>query len=245
MHSYLARPVLCLGAQLKMFGTLCGGVPIAGWDWANVTGERTLNGLTAGSYHLVGTYDGTTFTVTEPPGPLRPAQPEKLPNFAPPCATPAGGWTDVDPSRMTESDYEKFSIAAQQEPDSAGLWVDSKMPVDGVVNPDPAQEVNTAAFTGDLERHRAKLRALWGGPLCVVQRKHSTAELDGILQALTGNGGQRPGLGARFGGGTDVVDGIVSIDVVAATPAMQQAVDQKYGAGLVKLVGLLTPVASP
>ena len=146
---------------------------------------------------------------------------------------------------MTERDYTAFSNAAQGQKDSAGLWVDAATPVDGVVSSDPAQEVNTVAFSGDLDRHRAELRALWGGPICVVEHQHTTAELDEILTSLTQH--TWPQLGDRrlVSGGTDPVDDVVNLEVVAATPAIQHFVDAKYGAGVVRVTGWLTAIPHP
>jgi hypothetical protein len=237
-------PVLCLGPQLATTGLLCGGVPIANWNWANVTGAKTAYGFTTGSYHLVGTYDGTVFTVTEKPGPSRPV-PRARHDFAPPCPTPAGGWVDVDPSRLTQADYDKFVNAMQQPPDAAGWWVSSGIPVGGVLSDNPAQEVTIVAFTRNIDAHRAQLRSLWGGPVCVVEHKHSTEELERVARSLNGPDSLQLDLGIRYGGGPDPVNDNVFFDVVVATPAMQQAVDRKYGAGVVELRGALTPVASP
>lgn len=47
-----------------------GDVPLDGWDWAAVDGEESLNGTTwGGPWEVVGTWDGTTLTVTQPPRP--------------------------------------------------------------------------------------------------------------------------------------------------------------------------------
>ena len=43
----------------------CGGPEVAGWDWDAVEAE-SASGTTWGSYVLVGTFDGGTFTLTEP-----------------------------------------------------------------------------------------------------------------------------------------------------------------------------------
>ncbi|MEQ1703332.1 MAG: hypothetical protein ABMA25_24760, partial [Ilumatobacteraceae bacterium] len=47
-----------------------GEVPLSGWDWDQVIGEESLNGTTwGGPWEVTGTWDGTTFTVTQPPRP--------------------------------------------------------------------------------------------------------------------------------------------------------------------------------
>ena len=78
--------------------------------------------------------------------------------------------TDVDLYRLTQTDYDKFLNAIQRPPDAAGWWVSSGTPVGGVLGDHPAQEVTIVAFTGNIDAHRAELRSLWGGPVCVVQQ---------------------------------------------------------------------------
>ena len=55
----------------------CGGVPLVGWDWDVVT-SRTFYGTTwtTTDVTVVGTYDGTSLTLTEPAGPD--AEPDPL-----------------------------------------------------------------------------------------------------------------------------------------------------------------------
>jgi hypothetical protein len=225
-------PVLCLGPQLASGGSICGGIPIAGWDWATVTGWLKANGITQGDYHLVGTFDGTTFTPTEPPTAAHAPAPQKRRSYEPPCPTPNGGWVAVDSSLLAQGDFDAFMTAAQEQPDSAGLWL-SGAP-NGIT-------IYTVAFTGDLDRHRAQLRALWGGPICVVQHKHSTAELEATATSLSSNEKQ---FGLR-GESPDPFDDVVHVDVWAATPAIRQAIDRQYGPGLVDVIGYLTPVPAP
>ncbi|MET3768768.1 hypothetical protein ABIB15_001452 [Marisediminicola sp. UYEF4] len=60
-------PQLCLGAVADSYPPQCGGPTISGWDWAAVDGEESASDVTWGSYAVQGTWDGTTFTVTQPP----------------------------------------------------------------------------------------------------------------------------------------------------------------------------------
>jgi len=96
-------PALCLGGIATSLPPRCGGVPVLGWDWSEVSGEQRRGGVTWGEYHVEGTYDGTTFTLLEagPPQP-RPEEPGDL--FAAPCPEPEGGWVDTDPSSTKDSD---------------------------------------------------------------------------------------------------------------------------------------------
>lgn len=58
---------LCLGAVMESYPPQCSGIPLSGWDWAAVDGSEASNGVTWGSYAVQGTYDGTTFAVTQSP----------------------------------------------------------------------------------------------------------------------------------------------------------------------------------
>ncbi|MGH2591791.1 MAG: hypothetical protein ACRDGW_13485, partial [Actinomycetota bacterium] len=58
-------PELCLGGVADSYPPQCGGVPIANWDWDLVDGEESASGTTWGNFHVVGNYDGSTFTVAD------------------------------------------------------------------------------------------------------------------------------------------------------------------------------------
>jgi hypothetical protein len=236
-------PELCFMVALSN-PPQCSGTPIAGWDWKKILGEESANGTTWGEFHIVGTYDGTKITITEAPTKAHTPPPVKLPDYTTPCPTPPGGWKVVDRSKFTIDDYNAFASTDRAQPDAAGLWLDSKTPVDGSTNLFPEQVLNVA-FTGDLDAHRAQLRALWGGPFCVLHHDRSTAQLQAIQKELSGSVGKELGLQtspADFQGSIDEVNNDISFDVMVATPAAQAALDQRYGAGLVHLHGLLTPV---
>jgi hypothetical protein len=84
-------PELCAGPQPAIAPPDCDGPAISGWDWFTVTAKSTMHGVTWGSYHLVGTFDGTTFTVSQPPAPPTVESVEPPPDFSPPCPAPPGG----------------------------------------------------------------------------------------------------------------------------------------------------------
>ena len=64
------EPQLCLGAVAESYPPQCSGPPIVGWDWAAAEQEESASGVTWGTYAVQGTWDGTEFTLTEPPIPL-------------------------------------------------------------------------------------------------------------------------------------------------------------------------------
>jgi hypothetical protein len=63
-------PQLCLGAVAESYPPQCGGPEILEWDWDAADLEETASGVTWGTYAVVGTWDGTRFTLTQPAIPL-------------------------------------------------------------------------------------------------------------------------------------------------------------------------------
>ncbi|HEV7949567.1 MAG TPA: hypothetical protein VGP24_07360 [Glaciihabitans sp.] len=64
------EPSLCLGAVMESYPPQCLGSPIVGWDWEAAEQEESAAGSTWGTYAVQGTWDGTTFTLTQPAIPL-------------------------------------------------------------------------------------------------------------------------------------------------------------------------------
>ena len=237
-------PELCLGAVGASYPPRCGGVPVAGWDWNEVSNETRSNATIWGQYRVVGTFDGTTFTPTEPPGPPGTDAPEP-PEITTPCPAPEGGWKQVNPALASEAAFSAAADAAQKEPDFAGLWiVDPNTPTSP--NEDYVQDMSkvilNAAFTGDLERHETELREIWGGALCVTKHKYTLAKLDGIMNELMGGVAKQLGL-QPLGADGDEYQGIVTFDVVFGDAEDQKALDARYGTGLVVMRSAIRPVS--
>lgn len=73
-----------------------GVIELANWDWDAVRGEESSQGTTWGSqYDLVGTWDGTEFTLTQPPTNV----PDGAQRFEP------GGSNCTDPDLSETVDY--------------------------------------------------------------------------------------------------------------------------------------------
>jgi hypothetical protein len=117
-------PMLCLGAMAMSYPPQCGDVPIANWDWDAVEGEETASGATWGQYHVVGTYDGETFTVTDV-GPYDNHPPSfgSEVDFSSPCQEPEGGWVVPDPKQALQQDTRGASAYAQHQSDVVTSWV--------------------------------------------------------------------------------------------------------------------------
>ncbi len=94
-------PELC-HAVAESFPPQCSGVPMADWAWADHPEHEDESGVKWGTFALTGTFDGTTFAVTDAiPAALYDAlneEPEPLPGT--PCEPPPVGgasWTRPRP----------------------------------------------------------------------------------------------------------------------------------------------------
>jgi hypothetical protein len=148
----------------------------------------------------------------------------------------------TDPGTSTQDDDGPAQGYATSQPDYVASWVHHI----GRPAEDEYEEslpvVFVAVFTGDAARHEARLRTLWAGPLCVVERDvpsarearriraEAEASLDGLgLQMLSSWQGEL-GLAAE-------------IQVVADPGGEgQAALDARFGPGLVRLLPALRPV---
>jgi hypothetical protein len=231
--------MLCLGGGLDSLPPQCGDVPISNWDWDQVDGEERLSGVTWGEYHVVGTYDGSTFTVLDVGSPQASAEEPGDP-FAAPCPEPDGGWFAPDPSRTTDGDLTAAYQFSEGQPDSAGSWIDYTVePSEGPYGPNDI--VLVAAFTGDLDRHRSELAGVWGGPLCVTQHERTQAELLRIQRELSDRGTDEFGL-VVLSSGIDVTINAIEVSVIMVDDETRSAVDAVYGEGVVRFHPALTPV---
>jgi hypothetical protein len=234
-------PQLCVGSTSSM-PPQCGGPDIPDWSWDGLPHE-TATATTWGSYVLTGTVDGNNFRLTEPAraataddrGPF--PQPHRT-DFSIPCPTPAGGWRPVDPARTTQQAFEAAYTMVNAQPDFAGSRLGRLTPPDGTNDPDKV--VLVVRFTGDLARHEAEIRAVYGGAICVIAGERSIAELTRIQHEEAGEGvaaSER-----RMTSSVDPDTGTLRIEVFVGTQARQRELDAKHGPGVVVLTGLLTPI---
>lgn len=233
-----APPTLCLGAMTSSLPpTGCGGAEIANWRWDEVDDAESISGTTWGSYTVVGTYDGERFTLTEPPVP--PANHDvdagEQPTFPTPCEEPAGGWAVVDESTATDESMYAAIAYAEAQPDHAGTWLDQSIHP-GAADNDPTRLVLNFRFTGDADRHEREVREIWGGALCISLAERSDSELRVIQNELHG---ELPGV---LMSSVDVVTGMVDIQLVFDDGSLQRVVDDRYGAGIVRISARLQPV---
>jgi hypothetical protein len=207
----------------------CGGAVVRGLDPMTVPGaERFPNGtVTTPSVRLVGTWDGTALTPTEPPvlaertyaGSPAPAIP------GPSCAEPEGGWPY---DRVDLDGIDRVVTYAQAQPEA------------GTPRIDTSQRILTVPFTGDLDRHRAAIAELYGGPVCVELVGRSDRELRELGEELQRDLATR-GLQQLGGGAGGSACECVTADLVAATADEMEEIERTYD-GVVQLTSFLEPV---
>jgi len=244
-------PKLCVGGVADSLPPQCAGVPLAGWDWDAVEGEESATGATWGEAYVVGTYDGEIFAVTEA-GPYEPDEAEfgGERDFSTPCPEPAGRWVAVDPSRVSDEDFDAGAAAAKARPDHVALWVDyvgdhtpeelAQLAMEGT----SVLQIMNVVVTDDIAGAEAAIREGWGGPLCITQREgHTEEELEDI-RAEAERFVQEE-LGLRFTWSSDGDLGLAAEIGVVVDPggAGQAALDERYGPGMVRLFPALKPVA--
>jgi hypothetical protein len=225
-------PELCLGGVKMSYPPQCEGTRITNWRWDQVEGEESAGGTTWGSYTVVGTYDGSSFTVLGAQHRLPGTPPSAAERFRdepkPACKEPAGGWEVPDPAHRSQAHVNPAAEAARAEPDFAGVWVAYLQPMGSNVAEDPGEMVLNVAFTGDLARHRAALRRLWGGRLCVTRLQHSYRELQRIQDELDGAAGRSLGVEVLKTGLMDDKNA-VGLDVVVLDQEAREAIRRRYG----------------
>lgn len=216
-------PRLCFSVMESDPPQCGGGVELAGWNWSEVDGERSRNGVTyLDNVTLVGTFDGEVLTVTEPPQAPEPPGADTDELLGTQCPEPPGGWQVVDPApaKNDSAAIDAVQQYAWGQSDFADVWLH-----DGVVN---------AGFTSDLDRHEQEIRTIWGGKLCVFKVEHSRAELEAI--------------GEQIGFGPNVIGWLARpqeghLHVLAiADIGFQEELDERFGPGLTYVEAMLTPV---
>lgn len=225
-------PELC-HAVAESFPPQCQGLPMADWAWADHPEHEDQSGVKWGSYALTGTFDGTTFAVTEAiPAAMYDAlneEPEPLPGT--PCEPPEGGWGVVDAARATPEAMDATFTEASRLPGFAGTWMDQSQ--DPSATNDPTRVIINVAVTEDVEAAEATLRETWGGALCVSPARYTEAELNAISMELQ----RLPGV-LTTSGAADVVQ----VEVLYDDGSLQAWADEEYGEGRVEITSALQPV---
>jgi hypothetical protein len=243
-------PQLCLGGVAESYPPQCSGIPLVGWDWRVVEGEDFASGTTWGDFHVVGTYDGQVFTVTDAAPFDRSTIDVGGRDFTTPCPEPEGGWVADDPARAGDEAFSAGAALAQALPGYVALWVDyvgdhtpeelDQLAVEGK----PVLQIMNVVVTEDVAGAEVAIREAWGGPLCVTQREgHTESELMAIRQEAERFIAEELGLEHTWS--SEGAVGFAAEVGVVVDPggAGQTALDERYGPGMVKLFPALTPVA--
>jgi hypothetical protein len=241
---------LCLGAVAESDPPQCSGIPLVGWDWDAVEGEVTSAGTTYGEFHVVGSFDGKTFTVSEA-GPYDPADVGDSGDrdFTTACPEPAGGWAAEDPDRAGDEAFASGAAIAEGLPGYVALWVDYAEDLapeeldERAMSGDPVLQIMNVVVTEDAAGAEAAIREAWAGPLCVTERRVPTEdELEAIRAEAEAFIAEELGLEQTWSQEGDV--GLAAEVGVVVDPqgAGQAALDARFGAGMVTLFPALRPV---
>ena len=213
-------PEMCLGAAAESYPPQCGGPAVADFEWGDV-GAEEAGGVTWGSYALTGTYDGTTFTVTDAiPAALYDAMAEPETGALEPACDDA---TTTDADRATPEDLDATLAAASALKTYATAWLSN-----GTIS---------VAVTEDATGAEATLRETWDGGLCVTTVERTDADLNTINQELQAALGEQLLTSGSFA--PDSLDAQVVFD----DGSIQDWADATYGDGLVKVTSALVPAS--
>jgi hypothetical protein len=227
---------LCLGPVAESYPPQCQGIPLLGLDWADVADRQTASGVTWGQVKVVGTFDGTTFTLTESPA---------VPTFSvePDNGTGASPFPQLcdDPYRDGEEGFVPQTAEDMATMEAFGAFVEG---YDGYVASwlSDGVSIYNVLVTGAADEAWADLRREWPGGLCVESRPEAaTAEtLLEAQEALSAAG--IDGLQTT----SPSTDGTLDVGVLVAdqttTDAVLRAVSGLLSADQVEVTGSLTPV---
>lgn len=233
------EPQLCLGGVAQSYPPQCGGPPIAGWDWDDVTGETVASGVTwIDTVHVVGTYAAGVFTLQRRPSATRPVDAGAEPG---PTGDPFPELCD-DPLRGAAESARKGARADDAAKDALGRHLEAMPGYVASWVSDGSAFMNVVV-TGDPASAHADARRLWSGKLCVQQRDVATqADMLAAQQALEPLTRDRSGcLGSSPGS-----DGRLTVSVTVAdretVAAVRRAVAPWLSADDVVITARLRPL---
>lgn len=211
-------PELCLGAVAESYPPQCGGPRLEGFEWGDV-GAEEASGVTWGQYAVTGTYDGTTFDVTDAiPAALYDtvSKPEAA-GLEPACDDA----TTTDADMATPEDMDATLAAASALPTYATAWLSN-----GTIS---------VAVTEDPEGAEQELRRTWGGLLCVTTVEKTDADLNVVNQEL------QAALGEQLLTSGSTSPDSLDAQVVFDDGSIQDWADATWGDGLVRVSSALEP----
>lgn len=161
-------PVLCLAPYIETYPPQCDGPLLLGLDWEEMPPYSLSQGIRWGQAQVVGTFDGATFTLTQPPGPPSlPVEPDSS-NGADPltaiCDSPYadGSASGLDPLSPEAEAAQAATIAVLEgNEDYASSFTSDESTVLNVLL---VKDADVASTTDAV-------RAVWPGGLCVEARE--------------------------------------------------------------------------
>jgi hypothetical protein len=212
-------PQLCLGGVLTSLPPQCGGPDIKGWDWDAVADKESRIGTTWAEVTVVGNFDGSTFTLTEPPHPIGKRPAEEPPDFSPACKEPEG-----DPTA------DRDTFREPEHPDLVAVWVSASQ-----------KTFNVLVRPGAADAVRNEIRTYFSGLLCIVERDLPTQASLRALQERIPDESKASPLGGVFAVGADGRRGVVVIQCALADDVSKAWAEENWGENI-DLVGALTPI---
>jgi hypothetical protein len=191
----------------------------------------------SGAYAVIGTYDGTRLTMTDPAVPSRDGRGQPpVRSAASLCPVPPGGWPPSEPDLATQQSKAQaaLQVAALVEGYTAFALLDTPGPGDPTAE-ELSRAVLVVTTTGDLAQMEEQVRTAWDGALCVIPAPRTAAELQRVQLEV----GFPPG---HLSSGVDQIRGVLELEVEHAMQPAQDAYDAAYGPGVVELRSRLTPV---
>ena len=226
-------PELCLGFRAATHPPSCGGPPVIGWDWDDVGWAEQSGDTRWVDVHVVGTWDGSAFTLVDSSFTLSGSdgtEDPETPDFSPACDEPSGDLA------LNQGDALSLNLPGGAVPTFPGQ-------VALYLTQGPPFVVNVVVTPGNGTAALEQARTLWSGGLCVVERDAPTeAELATVqaeVSAATADG-DTP-LGPVYVVGADTLRSVVVVDITAVTDEALDYAHQRWG-DLVELQGELTPV---
>jgi hypothetical protein len=218
-------PIACWTIQLSYPPAGGYGVEVRGLDPRTVPGAHVYNNGTVltPTLRLTGGYDGCCLTLSEPASPVQLPDSREVPargERGTGCPDPGGG-------SFTAEQREAALAYAAAQLDLGEVWLSD------------AERVLNVSFTSSLARHEQAIRAVYPGPLCVVEAPISAGELDTMQRRLHAD----PDLEAHR---IQVLQsgpsgGKLHILVVAAGPDQVRLLQDRYGPRVV-VTSWLRPV---
>jgi hypothetical protein len=186
-----------------------------------------------GMYVVVGTYDreANTFALTSPARTAKDSdyseEPER--DFSTPCEAPEVGWPAATERELTDA-----ARTVDPSPGEEGTAI-----VDGMGGTWLARDpfVLNVAVTGDVAAAEATIREVYDGPLCVVQVKYTSAELQELMVEI-----YRANEGVMTSASDDVVGNRVEVALLAPDPELEARLAEEYGDAVAVVEYALEPV---